>query len=93
MNDPEVTGRPHYVRNVGEFDELDERDFFAPKVFSKAAEWIGDNQEWDQWFCYVDSFDIHEPFHCPEPYASMYTDEDPTDPELALWPEYKSVEE
>jgi len=83
----------HYARNTAAFDELDERDFFAPSVFSRTAEWIGANREWDQWFCYVDSFDIHEPFHCPEPYASMYTDEDPTDPGMVHWPEYEPVEE
>jgi arylsulfatase A-like enzyme len=87
-------GRPGaYARNVADFDEFDERDFFAPKVFSRTAEWIGENQEWDQWFCYVDSFDVHEPFHCPEPYATMYTDEDPTDPALVHWPDYTTVEE
>jgi arylsulfatase A-like enzyme len=93
VDDPGVGGEAQYARNVADFEELDERDFFAPKVFSHTAEWIGDNDEWDQWFCYVDSFDIHEPFHCPEPYASMYTDEDPTDPELTTWPAYAPVDE
>ena len=88
---PGVSGA--YARNVSEFDALDEGDFFAPKVFSYTAEWIGDNDEWDQWFCYVDSFDVHEPFHCPEPYASMYTDEDPTDPDLVNWPDYAPLDE
>ncbi|MFB6143071.1 MAG: sulfatase-like hydrolase/transferase [Halorientalis sp.] len=80
--------RPQYARNVADVDELDERDFFVPQVFSRTAEWLGENREWDRWFCYVDSFDVHEPFHCPEPYASMYTDEDPTDPDLPFWPFY-----
>ncbi|MFB6150740.1 MAG: sulfatase-like hydrolase/transferase [Haloarculaceae archaeon] len=86
-------GAGAYARNVADLDDLDERDFFAPRVFSRAAEWIGENADWDQWFCYVDSFDVHEPFHCPEPYASMYTDEDPTDPDLVHWPDYAPVEE
>ena len=92
-DDVGFTNRAQYVRNVVDFDDLDERDFFAPKVFSRAAEWIGENREWDQWFCYVDSFDVHEPFHCPEPYASMYTDEDPTDPDLVTWPDYAPLDE
>ncbi|MFB6218611.1 MAG: sulfatase, partial [Halobacteriaceae archaeon] len=46
-----------------------------------------------QWFCYVDSFDVHEPFHCPEPYASMYTDEDPADTDLVDWPYYGRTDE
>jgi arylsulfatase A-like enzyme len=85
--------RPQYARNVSDFDELDERDFFAPRVFSNTADWLAEASEWDQWFCFVDSFDVHEPFHAPEPYASMYIDEDPTDPELTNWPFYGPVDE
>jgi arylsulfatase A-like enzyme len=92
-DDPAPDDQSQYARNVADFDELDERDFFAPKVFTRTAEWLKDNRAWDKWFCYVDSFDVHEPFHCPEPYASMYTHEDPTDPDLPLWPEYAPVEE
>jgi arylsulfatase A-like enzyme len=80
-----------YARNVDGFDPTDETDFFAPRVFSAAADWIHESTEWDRWFCYVDSFDVHEPFHNPEPYASMYTDEDPRDPDLRVWPAYASV--
>jgi arylsulfatase A-like enzyme len=93
VENPAPDDQSQYARNVDGFDELDERDFFAPRVFSRTAEWIGENDEWDQWFCYVDSFDVHEPFHCPEPYASMYTDEDPADPDLVVWPEYATLEE
>jgi len=83
--------RAVYARNVEEFD--DHTDFFSAKVFSSAADWIEENRDWDQWFTYVDSFDVHEPFHCPEPYASMYTDEDPTDVDLPVWPYYGRVNE
>ena len=83
--------RASYARNVEKFD--DPADFFAAKVFSKASERINDIDEWDQWFEYIDSFDVHEPFHCPEPYASMYTNEDPTDVDLPVWPYYGRVNE
>jgi arylsulfatase A-like enzyme len=95
-DDPEIhpgADRDQYVRNVAALDELDEREFFAPRVFSRAADWLRENSGLKQWFCYVDSFDVHEPFHCPEPYASLYTDEDPTDPALPLWPEYTPAAE
>jgi arylsulfatase A-like enzyme len=82
--------RAQYARNVADFEA--ETDFFAPKVFSRAAEWLR-TTEWDDWFLYVDSFDVHEPFHVPEPYASMYTDEDPRDPDLTVWPYYGHVDE
>jgi arylsulfatase A-like enzyme len=80
--------RVQYARNVDDLDEREEEQFFAPRLFSRAAEWLRENREWDQWFCFVDSFDVHEPFHVPEPYASMYTDEDPRDPDLTVWPYY-----
>ncbi|PSP92731.1 sulfatase [Halobacteriales archaeon QS_4_62_28] len=83
--------RNAYARNANGFDE--ESDYFAPKVFSRTAEWLSENRDWEQWFCYVDSFDVHEPFDVPESYASMYTDEDPTDPDLPVWPYYGSVDE
>lgn len=88
---PHFMNRAAYARNVNEFDDY--TDFFSPRVFSKAAEWIAENESWDQWFTYVDSFDVHEPFHCPEPYASMYTDEDPTNVDLPVWPYYGRVKE
>jgi len=83
--------RAVYARNIEDFE--DASDFFSAKVFSKAADWLAENAAWDQWFAYVDSFDVHEPFHCPEPYASMYTDEDPTDVDLPVWPYYGRVDE
>ncbi len=85
--------RADYARNVASFNIHDERDFFPARVFSTAAEWLRANQEHDKWFLAVDSFDVHEPFHCPEPYASMYTDEDPRDPDLVVWPVYGRVDE
>ncbi|MFB6146771.1 MAG: sulfatase-like hydrolase/transferase [Halobacteriaceae archaeon] len=82
-----------YLRNTRDFDRLDERDWFAPRVFTGAQQWVADDAgDWDRWLLYVDSFDVHEPFECPEPYASMYTDADPTDPDLPYWPEYGRVD-
>lgn len=83
--------RAIYARNVANFRS--EEDFFAPKVFQATADWLARNHEHPKWFCAVDSFDVHEPFHCPEPYASMYTDEDPNNPELTNWPFYGRIDE
>lgn len=90
---PHYLNRAQYARNVAHLDEDEEQQFFAPRVFTRAAEWLGENRDWEQWFCYVDSFDVHEPFHVPEPYASMYTDEDPRDAELPVWPYYGRTDE
>ncbi|MFB6135614.1 MAG: sulfatase-like hydrolase/transferase [Halobacteriaceae archaeon] len=84
--------RAQYARNVAGFDPEDETDFFAPQVFGETADWVAENREWDEWLCYVDSFDVHEPIHCPEPYASMYTDEDPSDVDLPVWPYWGDVD-
>lgn len=78
--------RVAYARNVAGFTR--EEDFFAPKLFGAAAQWLEHNHAHAKWLLVVDSFDVHEPFHCPEPYASMFTDEDPQDPELVNWPYY-----
>lgn len=94
-DDPHSLGfmnRAQYARNIDQFDFEDESDFFGPKVFSRTAEWLRENQAWDEWFCYVDSFDVHEPLHVPEPYASMYTDEDPQDIDLPVWPFWGDIE-
>jgi len=86
--------RVQYARNVAGFDRENERDFFPAKVFTSAEEWLRHNAaEHDKWLLVVDSFDVHEPFHVPEPYASMYTDEDPTDPDLVIWPVYGRTDE
>lgn len=84
--------RAQYARNMDRADAEQESDFFAPAVFSRSADWIKDNDAWDDWFLFVDSFDVHEPFHCPEPYASMYTDEDPDDPQMPVWPRWGRVD-
>ncbi len=52
---------------------LDEEDYFPPRVFSRAMEYLETaSQSEDPFFLVVDSFDPHEPWDPPEPYASMY---------------------
>lgn len=79
----------HGIRQFGR----DGRERIFCATGSTISEWLQANQEWKEWFCYVDSFDLYEPFHVPEPYASMYTDEDPWNPELTNWPYYGSIDE
>lgn len=78
-----------YLRNTQDF--RDERDFFAPKVLGATAEWLEKNRELDQFFLQVDCFDVHEPFHVPEPYRSMYSDDDHR--EYNPWPLYGRIDE
>ncbi|PYE54618.1 sulfatase [Deinococcus yavapaiensis] len=73
-----------YLRNVADFGS--EADFFGPRVMSAAARWIDENHAHERFYLHVDSFDVHEPFHIPEPYRSLYTDADPT--RFNPWPPY-----
>lgn len=74
-----------YYRNVAQF--RDERDFFSPRVFQVAAEWLDANHSAGSFFLQVESFDPHEPFHVPEPYRSMFTRD--LKPDYTCWPPYQ----
>lgn len=77
-----------YWENVKDF--RDERDFFPAKTFSAAADWLERYSDRGPFFLQVESFDVHEPFHVPEPYASMYTDGIPgTVDDYNIWPPYQ----
>lgn len=75
--------RAAYARNVKGFRR--EEDFFAPRVFTCAEQWLEDNHTHDKFMLVIDSFDVHEPFHNPDSVAGLYTDEDPHDPDLPVW--------
>lgn len=74
-----------YAANVKTFKS--EADYFAPKVFQGACDWLDENADKGPFFLQVECFDVHEPFDVPEPYASMYTDR--TKDEFNIWPPYQ----
>ncbi len=77
-----------YYENVREFDG--EEDFFPAKTFKAGAEWLEKYAGRGPFFLQVESFDVHEPFHVPEPYASMYTEgSDGTSDDYNIWPPYQ----
>lgn len=55
---------------------------------SGAVAWLDENATKGPFFLQVESFDVHEPFHMPEPYASMYTKGGSAD-EFNIWPPYQ----
>ena len=77
-----------YLRNVQDFDR--EEDFFAPRVMRATADWLDRNHQQPHFFLQVDCFDVHEPFHVPEPYRSLYTDADYR--RYSPWPIYGRVD-
>lgn len=78
-----------YIRNVHSFQS--EADFFAPRVMTSTADWLERNHKLDQFYLHIDSFDVHEPFHIPEPYRSLYTDDDYR--KYSPWPRYGRIDE
>jgi len=78
-----------YYRNVAHFKG--EEDFFSPTVFRKAAEWLDENHNRERFFLQIESFDAHEPFHVPEPYKSMYTND--LNPNYTCWPPYQNQDQ
>lgn len=79
----------NYLRNVQHFQH--EADFFAPQVMQTTADWLDRNHEQPHFFLHVDCFDVHEPFHIPEPYRSLYTDDDHR--RYSPWPLYGRVDD
>ena len=79
-----------YYENVRGF--RGEEDFFPAKTFSAAADWLEKYADRGPFFLQVESFDVHEPFHVPEPYASMYTNGGSAD-DFNIWPPYQVYED
>lgn len=77
-----------YLRNVA--GVADEADFFGPRVMRAAADWLDRNRAHEQFYLHIDSFDVHEPFHIPAPYRSLYTDDDYR--RHNPWPHYGRVD-
>lgn len=77
-----------YLRNTQDFGR--EEDFFGPKVMKATVDWLDRNHTQPHFFLHVDCFDVHEPFHVPEPYRSLYTDADYR--RYSPWPRYGRVD-
>ncbi|HET7480018.1 MAG TPA: sulfatase [Rubrobacteraceae bacterium] len=52
-----------------------EEDWFAPRVFLRAGEYLEVAREGQPFFLLVDSFDPHEPWDPPEKYVKLYSDD------------------
>jgi arylsulfatase A-like enzyme len=77
-------GRQYYA-NVRDF--ASEEDFFPARVFGAAARWL-DRPPRRPFFLQIESFDVHEPFHVPEPYRSAFGDPSGYD-RFTVWPPYQ----
>jgi arylsulfatase A-like enzyme len=60
-----------YLRNID--NRRTEEDYFAPRVFRKAQEWLERNaRQYEKFYLYIDSFDPHEPWDPPQEYVDFY---------------------
>jgi len=73
-----------YLTNVS--DRRGEEDYFPAQVFRAGADWLGRNQDAEQFFLVLDSFDPHEPWDPPAYYRALYDPEEaPVD---VIWSSY-----
>ena len=63
--------QPHF-RNA-QYIRKEERDWFSPQLFSRAARWLQHNAD-QAFFLMIDSFDPHEPWDPPRHYVKLYDD-------------------
>ena len=61
----------------------DEKDWFAPRVFSMASEFVRAADDGQPFFLVVDCFDPHEPWDPPDRYVSRYDGPEPSVPEYS----------
>ena len=88
--EPEFLGkwRAQYAKNQLAFET--ESDFPSPKTFQGAVDWLKANEGEDDYFLWVEAFDPHEPFDCPQEYLDLYGDD--WDGPLYNWSGYDTVD-
>lgn len=55
----------HHIRHT-------EADWFSPKVFSTAAEWLENNHQYEDFYLHIDCFDPHEPWDPPKELVDQF---------------------
>ncbi len=78
-----------YAKNQPRFKT--DADYPTPKTFAGAIEWLQENRDQDNYLLWVEAFDPHEPFDCPDEFLDLY-DDDWQGP-LYNWSGYETVEE
>jgi len=73
--------KPHIVQCLKEMIgnttyRRSEEDYFPAKVFREASQWLSENQDAENIFMVMDSFDPHEPWDPPKYYRKMYDADD-----------------
>ncbi len=89
-DEPEHFGQwtEQYYMNSEMFSSADA--YPTPKTFLGAIDWLKDNEDADDYFMWVEGFDPHEPFDCPDSYVNEYDGD--YDGPLNQWTGYQRVE-
>ena len=89
--EPEHLGKwkDQYVLNQTTYKTA--ADFPTQRTFQGAIDWLKNNEGEDDYFLWLEVFDPHEPFDCPQKYLDMY-DDDWNGP-LYNWSGYEKVSE
>ncbi len=66
-------------------------DYPTPRTFQGAIDWLHANEGEDDYFLWVEAFDPHEPFDCPQRYLDLYGDD--WEGPLYNWSGYDKVDE
>ncbi len=87
---PEHKGKmvPQYWYNREQW-KGDEEKYPSAQVLTKAAQWLEEHHDCDDFFLWVEPFDPHEPFDVPEKYLELVGDS--YEGLLCMWPEYKTI--
>ncbi len=72
--EPEHYGQwsARYAMNAETFTSA--KEFPTPKTFLGAVDWLQSNEGSDDFVLWVEGFDPHEPFDCPQEYLDLYGD-------------------
>jgi arylsulfatase A-like enzyme len=93
LRNPEGIKR-HY-RNTAWWSS--EEDRFVARTVREACAWLEENQDQEQFFLYIDTFDPHEPWDAPQHYVDLYDPgyegENPNYPVYGFWRETMSERE
>jgi arylsulfatase A-like enzyme len=72
----------------------DETQYPTPMTMQRAAGWLEENHDADQFLLWVEGFDPHEPFDVTQEYLDMYREEenDTYEGQPLYWPSYQENE-
>jgi len=67
----------------------DEKDISSVKTINAGLDFLKQNQDKENWFVQIESFDPHEPFYVPEKYRRLYDCIKSAD--IPYWPTYQKL--